>query len=118
MLNGLLLKESLTDTGGLDMLRITKTESWQVTNAAAYQPTTWTAVCFEVEESQASIIIEKLSRVLKPQWYINASTTSHVYVIFPNKIFTYRKGDSQQRVVARQYGRSIGIPDSQLDWSE
>jgi hypothetical protein len=118
MLNGLLLKESLTDTDILDLLRITKTESWQVANAAAYQPTTWTAVSFEVEESQVDIIVEKLSRVLKPKWFINASTTSHVYVIFPYKIFTYRKGDSQQRGLARQYGRSLGIPESQLDWSE
>ncbi len=118
MLNGLLLKESLTDTGILDLLRITKTESWQVTNAAAYQPSTWTAVCFEAEESQASTIAEKLSRVLKPQWYINASTSNHVYVIFFGKVFTYHKGDSQMRAAAQQYGRSLDIPDSQLDWSE
>ena len=118
MLNGLLLKESLSDVSVLDLLRITKTESWQVTNAAVYQPTTWTAMSFEAEESQANTIAEKLSRALKPQWYINASTTGQVYVVFPCKVFIYPKGDSQQRAATQQYGRSLGIPDSQLDWSE
>ena len=118
MLNGLLLKESLSDISVLDLLRITKTESWHVTNAAAYQPTTWTAMSFEVEENQANTISEKLSRALKPQWYINASTASQIYVVFPCKVFTYHKGDGQKRAAAQQYGRSLGIPDSQLDWSE
>ena len=118
MLKGLVLKESLSDTSVLNLLRITKTETWHVTNAASYQPTTWTAMSFEVKESQANTIAEKLSRALKPQWYINASTTSQVYVVFPCKVFMYPKGDCQQRAAAQQYGRSLGIPDSQLDWSE
>lgn len=118
-MNGLLLKESLADSNVLELVNVTKTESWQVSNAAAYQPTTWTALSFEVEDSQADAISGKLSRALKPQgWYINASTDTHVYVIFPGKVFKYRKGDSLQREEAKRHGRSIGIPESQLDWSE
>jgi hypothetical protein len=41
-----------------------------------------------------------------------------VYVIFPDKVFKYRKGDKVQRSAAREYGRSLHIPDSQLDWEE
>ena len=119
MFNGLLLKESLDDIHVLDLLVITKTESWQVENATADQPDAWTAMSFQADESQAEAICTKLSRALKPRgWYINASTAAYVYVIFPRKVFKYRKGDGAQRARARQHGRSIGIPENQLDWDE
>jgi hypothetical protein len=119
VLKGLLLQESLEEPSVLELLRITNTEVWRVANATADQPTTWTAVSFEVESDQADRIAEKLSQVLKSQgWYISACTTTKVYVIFPRKIYKYRKGDSVQRDEARRYGRSVGIPESQLDWSE
>jgi hypothetical protein len=118
MLNGLLLKESLNDTSILGLVHVTKTESWQVKNAAPYQPATWTALFFVAEEKQAEPLVEKMSQVLKPQWYTSASTATHVYVVFPGKVFKYRKGDSVQRAEAQRYGRSIGVPDSQLDWGE
>ena len=119
MLNGLILKESLEETSVLDSLRVTRTETWQASNAAAYQPNTWTALSFEADERQADTLAEALSRSLKPQgWYINASTATDVYVIFPNKVYKYRKGDSVQREEAKRYGLTVGIPESQLDWSE
>jgi hypothetical protein len=118
-MKGLLLKESLADTNVLDLVRVTQTESWQVNNAAADQPTIWTALSFESEDSQSDAIADAMSRVLKLQgWYINASTDMYVFVIFPNKVFKYLKGDSIEREEAKRYGRSIGIPESQLDWGE
>ena len=118
-MNGLLLKESLADTDILGLIHITKTESWQVSNAAADQPAIWTALSFEVDDSQADAIVEKLSKALKLQgWYISASTALYVYILFPSKVFKYHKGDSIQRNEAKRYGRSIGIPESQLDWND
>ena len=117
--NGLLLKEGLADINVLELVHITKTESWQVSNAAVYQPPVWTALSFEAEDSQADVIADKLSQALKLRgWYITASTAAHDYVLFPSKVFKYRKGDSRQRDEAKLYGRSFGIPESQLDWSE
>jgi hypothetical protein len=119
MLQGLILKESLEDTGVLDLVHITRTETWQVSNATEHQPATWTALSFEADESQADSLAEQLSRSLKAQgWYVNASTTTHVYVIFPGKVFKYGKGDTAQRETAKRYGQSLNIPESQLDWSE
>ena len=116
---GLLLKESLADTRVLDLLHITSSESWPVSNAASYQPTVWTALSFETDSSQSDAIADKLSQALKAQgWYINASTETHVYVIFPNKVFKYLKGDSIARGEASRYALSIGIPKDQLDWEE
>jgi hypothetical protein len=116
---GLLLKESLAVEEILERLHVTKVELWEVKNAVSWQPKVWTAVSFEVEDSQAEEISQALSRAFKPQaWYINASTQTDVYVIFPNKVFKYRKGDQAHREEAKRFGRSIGVPESQLDWSE
>ena len=115
---GLLLKESLIDESVLDAVRIAKVETWNVDNAASFQPAVWTAVYFEGDERQADVIAEKLSRSLKPAWYCNISTESHSYVIFPTKVFKYPRGDQPKRAEAQEYGRSLGIPDRQLDWGE
>jgi hypothetical protein len=118
MLSGLILKESLSDLSLLDVLQVTKTEIWQVSNAVSWQPTTWTAISFEVDEAQADRLAEQMSLALKPMWYINASTPDNVYVIFQDKVFCYPKGDLAQRLVAQEYGRLAGVPESQLDWGE
>jgi hypothetical protein len=119
MLTGLLLQESLDDLRVLDLLCVTKTETWQVGNAAEGQPSVWTALSFEAPVGQADAIAEALGGALKARgWYINASTETHVYVIFPRKVFRYVKGDSAQRAAAKAYGRLIGIPEGQLDWGE
>jgi hypothetical protein len=118
-MKGLLVKESLADTRVLDLLQVTKSESWQVSNAASYQPTVWTAISFETDASQSDAIADKLSHALKAQgWYINASTETHVYVIFPNKVFKYLEGDTIVRGEAARYALSIGVPQGQLDWDE
>src|ERR1039457_4522614 len=96
--NGLLLKEGLPDVNVLELVHIAKTESWQVSNAAAYQPTVWTAVSFEAGDRQADVIADKLSQALKLRgWYITAFSATHDYVLFPSKVFKYRKDDRRQR---------------------
>jgi len=119
MLKGLLLKESLNALHVLDTQRVTKTETWQIQNAAANQPSVWTAISFEADESQADALAETLSQSLKPTgWFIDASTEASVYVIFPKKVFKYTRGDEAQRAIAKQYGLSLDIPEKQLDWDE
>ncbi len=119
MLIGILLKESLRDLQVLQLVHVTKTEVWQVNNAAPYQPSVWTALTFEAPDDQADEIAEQFSRALNPRgWFIDASTAVDMYVVFPGKVFRYRKGDAAQREAAREYGRSLGVPESQLDWRE
>jgi hypothetical protein len=119
VLKGLLLKESLKDDSILKLVRITHTETWNVENAADHQPAIWTALYFEIEDEQADAFAEKLSRVLHARgWYVNGSTDTQVYVIFPGKVFRYPIGDLAQRTAAQQFGRTLGIPEPQLDWGE
>jgi hypothetical protein len=102
MLTGLLFKESPSDLSGLDRLNITKTETWNVPNAAEFQPKVWTAISFEADDATADVIAEELSRVLKASgWYIDA-----------------RCGDPVNKVEAQTYAQVIGIPPSQINWGD
>ncbi len=117
-MNGLIIEQSLADPQALKHVQVTKTEFWQSSNAAPYQPVAWTAQSFTVADEQAQAVSEALRLALKPGWYINPSTALHVSVIFPERIFKYIQGDQHQRENAREYGRSLGIPEAQLDWRE
>lgn len=120
MFAGILLKESLSDESVLNSLNIEKLEHWKVENASPDQPADWTALYYSGEDSQVSEIAEKLSASLKQgPWYTNFTTKGdRVYVIFPDKIFTYRIGDQRARNEALEYGRSIAVPENQLDWRD
>jgi hypothetical protein len=114
MLTGLLLKGS-----GLDRLNITKTETWNVPNAAEFQPKVWTAISFEADDATADVIAEELSRVLKASgWYIDARRGEWVYVILPQRVFKYQRGDQAGKMEVQTYAQAIGIPPSQIDWGE
>jgi hypothetical protein len=115
---GMLIKEGLTDEGVLASLQITRTEVWNVTNATPFQPSQWSAMWFEGDASQAGATAGKLSRSLKPDWYCNITTEQHSYVVFGGKVFKYPRGDPRGRAEAQEYGRSLGLPETQLDWGE
>jgi len=114
---GLLLKEGLQDETILKYLTITKTEIWDAENAEGDQPKQWTAIYFEVDEEKVDEIADQLSQVLKPkEWYLNISGENTIFVVFPNKIFKYKKGDTAEKIRSVEYGKTIGIPENQLDW--
>jgi hypothetical protein len=119
MLTGLLLKESLQDESVLELVRITNTETWNVTNAAPNQPKVWTAVSFEAEGLHADEIAAAFSHAMKSEgWYLNFSFDNRVYVVFPRKVFKYMRGNQRARQQAIRFGRTLNIPESQLDWGE
>ena len=119
MFTGLIIKESLssdtilTDPG----LKIVKTEQWDINErVAAFQPANWSAIFIEGSEEKIDDIASKLAQVILPKWYANISDATTEYVIFHGKIFHHRKGDEADAAEAIRYGRSIGIPEHQLDW--
>ena len=116
---GLLLKEGLQDETVLQRLVVTNTEIWDAENAEGDQPKQWTAIYFEVDEEKVDEIAKLLSKTLKPKgWYLNILGKDIVFVVLPNKVFKYKKGDTAKRIEAVEYGRMVGIPESQLDWQE
>jgi hypothetical protein len=115
---GLLIKESLKDESVLNSFQITRTEVWNVEDEASFQPSTWTAVGFEGDESQADAMADRLSRSLHPDWYGNIVTEQYSFVVFGGKVFKYLRGDKRGRAEAQAYGRSLGLPEKQLEWGE
>lgn len=38
--------------------------------------------------------------------------------LFPGKVFRYPRGDQAGRAEAQAHGRSVGVPEPQLDWTD
>ncbi|MER6160740.1 hypothetical protein ABT147_35285 [Streptomyces sp. NPDC001868] len=101
-------------------LRITKITRIGVTTAAPDQPPQWTLLDFVAEEDYVVPLAEQMAGALAPTggWYVNYNTTTEAFVIFPGKIFRYPRGQAEGRHAAQSHGRSIGIPEPQLDWQD
>jgi hypothetical protein len=48
--------------------------------------------------------------------YWNSATEATV--VFPGRVFRYRRGDVAARQAAQEHGRRCGVPESQLDWTD
>ncbi|MFE7271840.1 hypothetical protein [Streptomyces sp. NPDC057623] len=122
MLEGVLITESLR--GGAEVtgipLHITKITRIDVTTTAPDQPQRWTLLDFAAEEDHAEPLAEQMAGALAPTggWYVNYNTTTEAFVIFPGKVFRYPRGQAEGRHAAQAHGRSIGIPEPQLDWQD
>ena len=110
---GLLIKESLKDESVLDEVEVTKVETWNIND-----PPIWTAMYFVGDLSQVDHTAEKLSQVLHPGWYCNIATLKHSIVVFPGNVFKYPRGEEGGQAKAQEHGRSLGLPEDQLDWGE
>jgi len=118
-LKGVLIKESLQDTKVLDSLSVTNTKTVDIDNPAPDQPSIWNLVYFQVPEVEAGELAEKFSRSLKSgTWYIDFKSEQEIYVVFLGRVFHYRRGAMEKRKEAQAYGRSLGIPEKQLNWKE
>jgi hypothetical protein len=120
-LRGAIICESLkpgTVLDGYDM-RITKWRRYDVPSAVEWQAPTWTLIEFEAPEDDSDALAKRLSNDLaSPGWYANWNTTSHSVVVFPDKVFRYKRGDKAGRKRAQKYGLDCGVPEAQLDWGD
>ena len=89
-------------------------------DADAGQPLTWTFIDFEAPEGDADELAAALHDVLDPAlgWYCDFRTAQETFVVFSGRIFRYPRGDRARRAEVEQYARSVGVPESQLDWPE
>jgi len=121
MLRGRLLTESLRV--GVDVtlpeVRVVRLFRADVSAAvASTQPPIWTFLDFEAPDEQAETLAAALAAALLPDggWYADFQTDDEHFVIFANRVFAYVKGDAIGRDEATAYGRSVGVPEHQLDW--
>lgn len=119
MFKGLILKESLLSKKVFDLLNIDKTENWEnIEGTIEGQPNNWTAVFVSVDPGKIQEVLEILKQDLisKPiGWYANFSNKNEEdsFIVFPKKVFNVAKEGKKEAI---EYGLSLGIPMSQLDF--
>jgi hypothetical protein len=121
MIRGAILAESLrpgTELPGQEM-RILQLSRYEVSDAAEYQPPVWTLIEFEAPASAGHALADGLAEsLLAPGWYANWNSDTEATVVYPGKIFCYPRGDANGRAAAQEHGRSLGVPEPQLDWTD
>lgn len=121
MIKGTLIGESLRDGAELNGIQLEVVRIWRgpVGETVSGQPQRWTVLDFEAGEEQAELLAARLAEDLDPNgaWYVDFSTETETFVIFASHICRYARGDVAGRAGAVDYARSIGVPESQLDWA-
>jgi hypothetical protein len=121
MIKGVLITESLRVGTSLENLNLTITKINRVRpghGTTADQPDIWTLLDFEAEETKAEELAQTFAGVLdQPGWYVDFHSPAESFVVFPDRIFRYPRGDKADRAKAQAYGRQLRIPDPQLDWT-
>ena len=122
MIEGCLIGESMRpgtqlDVPGLTIRRIARLESDSV---ATTQPSQWTLIDFAAVDVAADELADALAQCLLPEggWYADFVSAGEHYVVFGNRVFRYRIGDSDARAEAEAYARTVGVPEHQLDWGD
>jgi hypothetical protein len=119
-LAGGLIAESLRVGSVLDgiALTVTKISRADLGDVEAGQPRTWTFVDFEAADEDADRLASGLERVLERAggWYCDFRNDDETFVVFAGRTFRYPRGDDPGRRAAVEYGRSVGVPEAQLDW--
>ena len=119
---GYLLVESMRPGTQLEGLPLTlrKIQRYRVRSATPDQPSVWTTVEFDFPEEEAGRLAEALAAVLDERggWYSHFNAKGETFVIYAGRVFRYTSGDKAARADAEEYGRSVGVPEPQLDWDE
>jgi len=119
-LEGALIAESLRVGAKLDDLALTVTtiSRAELGDVSAGQPRTWTFIEFEAPDADADRLVRALEGALARigGWYCDFRNDAETFVVFADRSFRYPRGNRAGRAAAVEYGRSVGVPESQLDW--
>lgn len=119
---GVLLAESIRAGSVLDGLPLTveKIERADVGDTSVGQPLTWSFLHFRVPVDEVEALANRLSDVLEENlgWYCDFRTPEETFVVFAGRVFRYPRGDNAGRASAEAHARSMGVPESQIDWPE
>jgi hypothetical protein len=127
VITGTLIGESLRAGASIDGLplnlrRIRRGGPAELSEAQrrAGVPMKWTLIEFDIAVGEAERLANALSASLDPAggWYVDFRSPRESFVVFSGRLFRYPRGDAAGRERAQGYARSVGVPDSQLDWPE
>jgi hypothetical protein len=120
VIDGTLIAESLRVGTNLDNLRLTvrKISRYRAPGTTPDQPDIWCVLDFEADEADAEDLAQAFAEALgEPGWYVNFQSPAESFIVFSGRIFRYPRGDAAGRADAQAYGRRVGVPDPQLDWT-
>ena len=122
VIEGVLIAESLRTGTRLEDVALTVRAIARADDGDtdAGQPLTWTFIEFEAPLEEAERLAAALSRSLDQRlgWYCDFRSATETFVVFAERVFRYRRGDKDGRSNAEAHARSMGVPESQLDWPE
>jgi hypothetical protein len=100
-------------------LVITRIARQAVDGAGSNQPPAWAIVEFQADDDTADDLAAALAGALDgPGWWADFRSERETFVVFPQRVFRYPRGDSHGRAEAQRYGREVaGVPEHQLDWT-
>ncbi len=118
---GALLAESMRVDATITVppAAVTKIYRMPAGDPEAGQPKDWTFIEFSLPRAFVQGFVEALSRsLIEGPWYCDFHSDAEVVVVFANGVFRYPPADKQSRQEVEEYGRSVGVPEAQLDWPE
>jgi hypothetical protein len=116
MFVGTIIEQCLAGRAVLDLVDVISTITVDVPHAVAGQPAQWTLTEFQTDEPD--VVAERLARdLLRGPWYVDFQDDIEVFVVFHQRVIRYDHGDTDALHAAREYARSVGVPESQLDWT-
>jgi hypothetical protein len=118
---GVVIAESLADPTVLADLVVQKTKVVPVTEwHRTPWLTQWTLHTVEVPDERADAVAERLRHAIDTahatHWYADFRSATTHYVIFHDRIFCVQRGDPSAYEAAKAHGRTLGIPERQLDF--
>jgi hypothetical protein len=83
-------------------------------------PPTWTFLEFEADLEHAEQLALAFEAALDSSapWYASFKSRTEMFVVFGGRRFRYALGDEAAKAEAERYARSIGVPESQIDWEQ
>jgi len=105
---GIIVEESLSDNRILNDLAIIKVEISKEENSLDR----WHLYTVKVSKED----VDKLSKNIKPKWYMHFWKERSVIVIFKDKKFEFNYDNKSEWKSAVNYGLSLGVPKEQLDF--
>lgn len=119
---GVIIEESLKDKRVLTEVNVTKTRVSRVTDEHRTPwLTQWTLHTVKMPPAKAWPVARLLSRSLDDShggsWYADFRNDRFHFIVFRSKIFKVDTQKPEEYVEARKYGRGLGIPDYQLDFT-
>lgn len=103
MYTGIIIKESLNNPDILSKFTILKTEL----------DDNWNLLWVRIDEADLNLIQNNL---IDKKYYSHFVDGNTGVVIFKDKIFKMNANDRNTWIDAINYGKSIGVPDEQLDF--